>query len=75
LEESTTEELLHGSNRVRPSEFVALFKRHGFEVVAFMPFETIDVPTKLRDQFIEPFRSMSADVLSVIGARLLVRKL
>jgi SAM-dependent methyltransferase len=75
LEESTSETLVHGSNRVRPREFIPVFEHHGFEVVEFDPFERIEVGLELRKQFAEPFRSMPLDSLGVIGARLLVRKL
>jgi SAM-dependent methyltransferase len=75
LEESTSDTLVHVSNKVRPREFIPVFEHHGFELVEFVPFEKIEVSLELRKQFAEPFRSMPLDSLSVIGARLLVRKL
>jgi len=74
LEESTSEPLVHGSNRVRPYEFLSVFEKHGFEVVEFIPFEKVEIGTERRERFIEPFRSMSDEALRTIGARFLVRK-
>ena len=66
--------LVHGSNRIRPAQFGPLFERHGFEVMSFLPHERVDIDTALRKRFAEPFRSMSNQVLTVIGGKLVVRR-
>lgn len=75
LMDATNEALVHGSNRIRPRGFVSLFERHGFEFVDFIPFERIEISNELREQFVEPFRSMSDEVLSVVGGNLLLRRI
>jgi SAM-dependent methyltransferase len=66
--------LVHGSNRIRPTEFGLLFEQHGFKVMGFAPFETVEIDLALRERFAEPFRSMPNDVLAVIGGKLIVRR-
>ena len=66
---------VEGSNRVRPLEFGPLFERQGFEVIAFYPFETVEVDASLRETFAEPFRSMPNEVLAVTMGKLVVRRL
>ncbi len=74
LTEATNESIVHGSNRIRPLEFVSLFERHGFEVISFEPFVTREIDANLRARLAEPFRSMTDDVLSVIIAKIVVRR-
>ena len=40
--------MVYGANRLRPFEFVALFEKHGFEVLEFAPFERVGLDEKLR---------------------------
>jgi SAM-dependent methyltransferase len=68
-------EFVHGSNRIRPIEFRPLFERHGFEIILFTPFETVGIDTPMRERFVEPFRSMSAEALEVTIGNLVVRRL
>lgn len=75
LTENDDGPLVHGSNRIRPVEFASLFKRHGFEVVSFIPFETVEVTPELRERFVEPFRSMKDEALAEPIAKLVVRRL
>ena len=75
LTEPSNEALRYGSNRIRPCDFIPLFERYGFELIAFTPFESVDVGVELRQQLMEPFRSMPNEVLSVIGGRLLLRRI
>ncbi len=74
LSEPTDQPLVHGSNRIRPMDFRGLFERHGFAVIAFVPFESVDVSEALRGRFVEPFRSMATDVLTVPMAKVVVRR-
>jgi|GEM_PF-1603378 len=75
LTETSTEPMLYGSNRIRPREFESLFNRHGFEVLSFIPFESVDVTPELRERCVEPFRSMPDEALTVPIAKLVVRRL
>jgi SAM-dependent methyltransferase len=68
------EPLVHSSNRIRPAEFCALFECHGFEIVEFTPYETVAVDATFRERLIEPFRAMPDEVLTIIGAKLVVRR-
>ena len=74
LTEVSSESLVNGCNRIRPSDFVPRFQRHGFEVISFTPFENIEIDSDLRGRLAEPFRSMRNETLEVIGARLVVRR-
>ncbi len=66
--------IVHGSNRVRPMQFVALFERGGFDVVRFVPHERVDVPAGLRATFAPAFRELDAEVLAVAGGAVVVRR-
>ena len=68
-------DLVHGSNRIRPAEFGSLFQQHGFEVLLFTPFETVEIDALMQKRFVEPFRSMSSESLVVIIGNLVVRRL
>ena len=75
LTEASNETIVHGSNRTRPLQFAALFEKHGFEVIAIEPFERVDVSPELRNRFVEPYRSMTDEVLAVTIAKIVVRRL
>ncbi|MBN2563458.1 MAG: class I SAM-dependent methyltransferase [Phycisphaerae bacterium] len=62
-------------NRLRLSDFEALFRKTGFEIVRSEPLERLSHAAIKRDQFVEPFRSKSLDDLSVLVARVVLRKL
>lgn len=68
------DEIVHGSNRVRPLEYPRLFEKHGFEVVEIYPYRTEEVTADMRRDFLEHYRSMPDEVLSVSQARIYVRK-
>jgi SAM-dependent methyltransferase len=75
LTEDVSDELVYGSNRIRPLLFGQLFERHGFEVLSMVPFEEVDISPQLRSRLVEPFSSMPEEVLSVIGAKIVTRRL
>jgi len=74
LTETHPEGMVHGSNRVRPLEMGKMFELHGFELVEFEPFETVEISTDLRGRFIEPFKSMPDECLAVPTGKLVVRR-
>ena len=66
--------MVHGSNRIRPLEFPALFARHGFALQQLIPRQTLHVTSALRTSFAEPWRSMPQAMLRVKTGILVVRK-
>ncbi|MDT7813179.1 MAG: hypothetical protein QOJ42_3095 [Acidobacteriaceae bacterium] len=74
LTEVHTGPLVYGSNRMRPSEFAALFERYGFEVVTLDAFQCTTVDDELRGRLVEPFQSMPEECLAVTMAKLVVRR-
>jgi SAM-dependent methyltransferase len=73
LRTATSAPLVHGSNRVRPLDYLPLFAAHGFEVV-----HCDVISTPLADGFqatlAEPFRSMPLATLEAGGAYVYVRR-
>lgn len=67
-------EILHGSNRLRPLQFVDLFAAHGFDVLDVRPWFDIEISDDLRSRMVEPYRSLSTEVLRWGAARLFVRR-
>lgn len=67
LAEETDEKMVRNCNRIRPTEFVALFQDAGFTQVDFQPERTIDLSAEMLDSFVEPFRTMSIETLSIVG--------
>jgi SAM-dependent methyltransferase len=74
LAENSTEALVHGSNRIRPHEFAAIFGRHGFAEIGFHPWETVEIDATLHQRFVPRFRSMKPEELQVVGATLYLRR-
>jgi SAM-dependent methyltransferase len=70
----TKDALVHGSNRLRIGQLRAAFERHGFEVERVVPCRTDTVTDADRATFVEPFRSMPLDELSMTCARVFVRR-
>ena len=66
--------LVHGCNRLRPTQFAAVFERAGFEVLAFEEHDRLDVPDARRAAFAPPFRELPREALEVIGGWLRVRR-
>lgn len=75
LSVESSEPLLHGSNRLRLGQMRAAFERNGFAVERVDPCRTDLVSEADRGKFVEPFRSMSLDDLSMTCARMFVRRL
>ena len=67
--------LVHGCNRIRCSELCALFERFGFTVERIDPSRIEPVSADEQQTFAEPFQSMRRDDLSLLCARILVRRL
>jgi SAM-dependent methyltransferase len=67
-------ELAHGSNRLRPADFVNLFERNGFEVTEVNSFQQTALPNEIRSQLLEPYRSMSDEKLTDTIVKLVVRR-
>lgn len=74
LTEPGGQTLVYGCNRVRPLEFISWFERHGFEVIAAIPDERIDITPKLRHRLAEPFRSKPDEILGTLTMTLVVRR-
>jgi SAM-dependent methyltransferase len=74
LTESHEGALAHGSNRLRPAEFVKIFERNGFEVVKVESFQQADVTSELRDLLVAPYRMMPGKMLVDTIVKLVVRR-
>ena len=74
LHEASDAPLVYGCNRLRPLEYVPLFERAGFAVLAVQQQRTIEVTDALRDELAEPFRRLPRETLEVVGALLCVRR-
>jgi len=74
LTEVHADPLPYGSNRIRPAEFAALFEQHGFDVVEMHDFERTGISPELRSRLVDPFRLMPDETLSVVIAKLIVRR-
>lgn len=66
--------LLHGSNRIRPMEFLPMFERHGFEVLSFLPFRRAEIPEKLLKRLAAPWRGIAPETLAILDGRICVRR-
>jgi SAM-dependent methyltransferase len=66
--------MVSGSNRIRPLEFSGLFEKHGFQVEQIIPHDKVEVDQDLRARLASPWREMSDEVLEVIGAIFVVRR-
>jgi SAM-dependent methyltransferase len=70
----SSDALVHGSNRLRLSQLRDAFARHGFAVERVEPCRTDPVTDDDRRTFVEPFRSMALDDLSITCARVFVTR-
>jgi SAM-dependent methyltransferase len=66
--------LVHGSNRLRPHEFVTLFERHGFAVEELLVQERCHVPESLRERMGPRFRAMATADLEAVAGTIFVRR-
>jgi SAM-dependent methyltransferase len=60
-------------NRLRMSDWLDLFHRHGFEILELEPLITRDPSCVLRERFAEPFRSKSVEDLAVLAFRIVAQ--
>jgi SAM-dependent methyltransferase len=74
LEIDSAEPLVHGSNRIRCDQMCALFERHGFTVEEVEPCRVDPLSDDEQRRFAEPFRSMRRDDLTMLCARIVVRR-
>ena len=74
LKDPGTDELMYGSNRLRCSQFCELFEQHGFAVERVESARTADLSIEEHSQFVEPYRSMPREELTMVCARVLVRR-
>ena len=68
------EPLVHGSNRVRPKEFVNIFERNGFEVLSANYGNPVPVTLKERSNFLAPWSAMAIDDLIPTLINIVVRR-
>jgi SAM-dependent methyltransferase len=68
-------EVGHYMNRLRPSQYPAIFARHGFEVIKFNTWLRCDIDERRRAMFVEPFRSMSLADLSTVSGEFVLRRI
>ena len=68
------EPLVHGSNRLRCSQMCRRFEAHGFTVERVEPNRIDPVSAAEQRRFVEPFRSLPLDDLSITCARIVVRR-
>lgn len=66
--------LVYACNRLRCAQMRGLFEAHGFTIDRIEPSRTDPVTAEDRRQFVEPFRSMALDDLSITCARFVVRR-
>jgi SAM-dependent methyltransferase len=74
LAETSEAPIVWGCNRIRPLDFVPIFERHGFEVMAVLPYEVIEIDPARHKAMAEPFRSSQREILGVVGARFVVQR-
>jgi SAM-dependent methyltransferase len=74
LKDPRTDEIMHGSNRLRCRQFCELFEKHGFSVEAVEVARPADLSPEEHALFVEPYRSMSREELTMVCARVLVRR-
>jgi SAM-dependent methyltransferase len=74
LKTEQDELLVHGCNRIRPKEFVAIFERNGFEVLNASYGNPVPVTVNERSEFLSPWSAMSIDDLSPTLINIAVRR-
>ncbi len=74
LKIQTRDELVYGSNRLRCSQFCELFEKHGFAVERVETARSADLSPEEHSQFVEPYRSMPREELTMVCARVLARR-
>ncbi len=74
LKDQGTDEIMYGSNRLRCRQFCELFEKYGFTVEAVEVARSADLSPEEHSLFVEPYRSMPREALSMVCARVLVRR-
>ena len=74
LTEDTTDELVHGSNRLRVADFAALFERCGFEVLLADVFGIAEIDAGFRARLAPRFRAQTDEALSQMFVTMVVRR-
>jgi hypothetical protein len=74
LKERRTDEIMYGSNRLRCSQFCELFEKHGFAVERVENARPADLSPEEQSLFVEPYRSMPREDLTMVCARVLIRR-
>lgn len=67
------EPLIRGSNRMRPKEFIAIFEKHGFEVLDKSFGNLVSLTADERSAFIPPWSSMPIEDLQPTALDIAVR--
>ena len=62
------------SNRIRPLQYPELFEKHGFRVQQIKPLRKMEVSDERIASFAEPYRSMPREVLEVVVATFVTRR-
>ncbi|MGK0521437.1 MAG: hypothetical protein ACJAUC_004150 [Planctomycetota bacterium] len=63
------------SNRIRPLEYGPIFEQHGFSVQEIIPLRKIELTDEHIAGFASPWCSMSRDLLEVVSATIVTRRL
>jgi hypothetical protein len=74
LKDRRADEIMYGSNRLRCSQFCELFEKHGFAVEKIENARPVDLSPEEHALFVEPYRSMPREDLTMVCARVLVRR-
>jgi SAM-dependent methyltransferase len=74
LSDSRQEPILFECNRLRLVDFERRFAQHGFEVLIADREPAIEIPATMREQFVEPWRSMPDEQLNVVWCKYLIRR-
>ncbi|MBI3796942.1 MAG: methyltransferase domain-containing protein [Deltaproteobacteria bacterium] len=74
LKIDTRDELVYGGNRLRCHQFCEFFEKHGFAVERVETARSANLSREERAQFVEPYRSMPQEELTMVCARVLVRR-
>jgi SAM-dependent methyltransferase len=67
------EPLIHGCNRLRPKEFIAIFEKHGFEILDASYSNLVSLTDDQRSAFIPPWSSMPVEDLKPTAINIAVR--
>jgi SAM-dependent methyltransferase len=66
--------LVHGSNRLRPAQFMPVFERHGFVVERFEVHDQVAISVEDRATFAAPFRDLPLEMLGQLTGVVTLRR-